>query len=353
MQVLIDGVPAESSYGDEIVIDLSGRKHLYFVDVTYYDKYNTRVDRFYRDENGKIVWVDCAPYEEGTYTAKAWLIYNDFADDTEERVEISAPITIHSHKATEAVIENEIAGTCLTPACYDEVVYCSVCGEEMSRETKTGDFGAHVETPIPGTAADCAHTGLTEGVKCSVCGRLLRAQTVIEKTEHTPGEAVRENEIAASCSAAGSYDEVVSCTVCGTELSRETKTIEKTAHTPGEAVRENEIAATCSAEGSYDEVVSCSVCRTTAATVDAEGGYDTVVYCAICGEELSCVHVTLEKLSPDPTEPADPIDPTDSSDTENGPCKYCGRDHSGSFIQRIIGIFHLILYFFAHLFGKM
>ena len=106
MQVLIDGVPAESSYGDEIVIDLSGRKHLYFVDVTYYDKYNTRVDRFYRDENGKIVWVDCAPYEEGTYTAKAWLIYNDFADDTEERVEISAPITIHSHKATEAVIEN-------------------------------------------------------------------------------------------------------------------------------------------------------------------------------------------------------------------------------------------------------
>lgn len=377
LQVLIDGVPAESSYGDEIVIDLSGRKHLYFVDVTYYDKNNTRVDRFYRDENGKIVWVDCAPYEEGTYTAKAWLIYNDFADDTEERVEISAPITIHSHKATEAVIENEIAGTCLTPACYDEVVYCSVCGEEMSRETKTGDFGAHVETPIPGTAADCAHTGLTEGVKCSVCGRLLRAQTVIEKTEHTPGEAVRENEIAASCSAAGSYDEVVSCTVCGTKLSRETKTIEKTAHTPGKAVRENEIAATCSAKGSYDEVVSCSVCGTelsretkavekiahtpgeavreneTAATVDAEGGYDTVVYCAICGEELSCVHVTLEKLSPDPTEPADPIDPTDSTDTENGPCKYCGRDHSGSFIQRIIGFFHLILYFFAHLFRKM
>ena len=124
---------------------------------------------------------------------------------------------------------------------------------------------------------------------------------------------------------------MVSCSVCKTELRRETKTVEKIAHTPGEAVKENE----------------------TAATVDAEGGYDTVVYCAICSEELSRAHVTLEKLTPDPTEPADPTDPTDSSDTGNRLCKYCGRDHSGSFIQRIIGFFHSILYFFAHLFGKM
>ena len=41
---------------------------------------------------------------------------------------------------------------------------------------------------------------------------------------HTPGNAVKENEIAATCTEAGSYDNVVYCTVCGAELSRETIT---------------------------------------------------------------------------------------------------------------------------------
>ena len=38
---------------------------------------------------------------------------------------------------------------------------------------------------------------------------------------HTPGEPVRENENAASCTAVGGYDTVVYCTVCQAELSRE------------------------------------------------------------------------------------------------------------------------------------
>ncbi len=325
LEVRLDGIPLEKANSNELAIELGGKHHLYCTDIYYYDRFNVRVDRPARDENGKIVYIDCAPYEEGTYTVRADLIYNNFADNTEERIVIKAPMTIHSHQAADPIRENERAGTCLTPAAYDEVAYCAVCGEEMSRETKTGDFGSHVETAIPETAADCAHTGLTEGVKCFVCGRLLRAQTIIAKTEHTPGEAVRENEVAATCSAEGRYDEVVSCSVCKTELRRETKTVEKIAHTPGEAVKENE----------------------TAATVDAEGGYDTVVYCAICSEELSRAHTVIEKLPPEPTEPTAPSDADDSL------CKYCGRDHSGSFWQRIIGFFHSILYFFAHLFGKM
>ena len=34
-------------------------------------------------------------------------------------------------------------------------------------------------------------------------------------------------------------------------------------------------------------------------------------------------------------------------------CKWCEKDHSGSFWQKIVGCFHSILYFFAHLFGKI
>lgn len=79
--------------------------------------------------------------------------------------------------------------------------------------------------------------------------------------EHTPAEAVRENEVAATCAKEGSYDEVVYCTVCEKEISREHKTIAKLPHTPGEAVRENVVDSTCAAEGSYDEVVYCSKCN--------------------------------------------------------------------------------------------
>jgi hypothetical protein len=52
----------------------------------------------------------------------------------------------------------------------------------------------------------------------------------IEKIAHTPGEAVHENEVPATCEAEGSYDEVLYCTVCGEELSRKPKTIEKLDH---------------------------------------------------------------------------------------------------------------------------
>ena len=93
---------------------------------------------------------------------------------------------------------------------------------------------------------------------------------------HTPGAAVRENEVPATCVKDGSYDEVVYCTVCNTELSRTHKTINATGiHTPGAAVRENEVPATCGKDGSYDEVVYCTVCNTelsrTPKTINATG----------------------------------------------------------------------------------
>ncbi len=124
------------------------------------------------------------------------------------------------HTAGEVVKENEIEAGCETEGSYDEVVYCSVCDEEISREHKT-----------------------------------------ISALGHTAGEVVKENEIEASCETEGSYDEVVYCSVCDEEISREHKTISALGHTASEAVKENIIEATCETEGSYDEVVYCSVCN--------------------------------------------------------------------------------------------
>ena len=153
---------------------------------------------------------------------------------------------------------------------------------------------------------------------------------------HTPAKSVKENEVAATCTAEGSYEEVIYCSECDEEISRTTKTVDKLSHTEAEAVKENEVAATCTAEGSYDEVIYCSVCeeeisRTaksiekkahsyvdgacsdcsacethtpsavvteneSSATCTTHGSYDEVVYCSVCEEEISRTQKTTDKL---------------------------------------------------------
>lgn len=114
-------------------------------------------------------------------------------------------------------------------------------------------------------------------------------------TDHTPGAAVRENEVPATCTKDGSHDEVIYCTVCKAEISRKTITDKalghdwdsttgkckrcETAcdhkwtngkcdtcgytcqHVGGDAVKEKEVPATCTKDGSHDEVVYCTICK--------------------------------------------------------------------------------------------
>ncbi len=281
-------------------------------------------------------------------------------------------IPAKGHTEKEAVKENVTLESCGTDGYYDLVVYCSVCNEELSRTPQTvpatgnHNYATEVEgTRKPATCketgsvtmqcgcgatevqtldidennhvnvvtdekveATCYATGLTEGSHCEDCGKVLVAQTVIEKKAHTPGEAVTENFNDSTCYAEGSYDEVVYCSVeaCKAELSSTPKTISKKEHTPGEAVTENEVDSTCYAEGSYDEVVYCSVCATADikeelsretktiakkehtpaeavkenlvdSTCYAEGSYDEVVYCSVeaCKAELSSTPKTISK----------------------------------------------------------
>ena len=53
---------------------------------------------------------------------------------------------------------------------------------------------------------------------------------VTVNANHTPADAVRENEVAATCTTVGSYDEVVYCSVCHEKISSTSKVIEKLAH---------------------------------------------------------------------------------------------------------------------------
>ena len=74
-------------------------------------------------------------------------------------------------------------------------------------------------------------TCTTPGERTFTCTACSATKTeTIPATGHAPGAAVCENKVTATCTTAGSYDEVVYCTACGNEVSRTKKTIDKLAH---------------------------------------------------------------------------------------------------------------------------
>ena len=76
---------------------------------------------------------------------------------------------------------------------------------------------------------------------------------------HSPATAVVENEVAATCTSDGSYDEVEYCTECSTELSREAKTIDKLGHSLTNYVSNDD--TTCTQDGT--KTAKCDRCDVT------------------------------------------------------------------------------------------
>ena len=141
----------------------------------------------------------------------------------------------------------------------------------------------HTEEIIPGKAATCTETGLTDGKKCSVCKETLVAQEIIPIT-HTPGEAAKENVVKPNCTAIGTYDSVIRCALCGTEISREAKTEAALGHTPNED-------ANCT----IDKV--CTVCDELISSAPGHT-YDNAddTTCNACGyvREIECQHTNIQ-----------------------------------------------------------
>ena len=136
-----------------------------------------------------------------------------------------------------------IAATCTTDG---EMLYtCSKCNE-----TKTEVIPAtgHTEETIPGKAATCTETGLTDGVKCSVCGEILTAQEVIPALGHAYDATVTTEP---TCTTDGV--KTFTCKNCGDTY---TEAIPAKGHTWGDWTVVKE--ATATEEGLEERV--CSVC---------------------------------------------------------------------------------------------
>ena len=172
---------------------------------------------------------------------------------------------------------------------------CSVCGHNYV-DNHTNALG-HTEAIDSAKAPTCTETGLTEGKHCSVCGKTLTAQQTVPATGHTAGNPVVENNVAPECEKAGSYDNVVYCTVCNAEISRNTATVDATGHTAGNPVVENNVAPECEKAGSYDNVAYCTVCNAETSrntvTVPATGHNGPAAdcvnasVCTACGKTLA------------------------------------------------------------------
>ena len=241
--------------------------------------------------------------EDGSIVHTATGKYNNEAitDTKTEKLEAKG------HIAGETKIENTTESTCEVGGSYDEVVYCTVCGKELSRTTVKTEAKGHKWNPGTITTEP---TCTEEGVKtfeCTVCGKTKTEKvealghdwnndftvdkeatceetglksihckrcderkeiTTIPAKGHVAGEKKIENATEAVCEAGGSYDEVIYCTVCNKEISRKTIKTEAKGHKwdSGKITKE----PTCTEEGV--KTFECTICgKTKAEKVEALG----------------------------------------------------------------------------------
>lgn len=99
------------------------------------------------------------------------------------------------------------------PTCTEKGVmtYTCACGDTYTEEIQ---MVAHTETTLSAVAPTCTQTGLTAGTKCSVCGEILTAQTVIPAKGHTE---VTLSAVAPTCTQTG-LTAGTKCSDCGTVL---------------------------------------------------------------------------------------------------------------------------------------
>ena len=114
----------------------------------------------------------------------------------------------HIHQAGEAVTENKVAATCKATGSYDAVTYCTVCGEEMSRETVyEGNPLGHLEQTYT-TPSTCAENGFTITI-CTRCGETL-SKEILPRLDHNWTSEVTQNP---TCTAQGV--KTYTCADCG------------------------------------------------------------------------------------------------------------------------------------------
>jgi len=133
-------------------------------------------------------FLGCSSLETITLPAQLMQV-NDYAFDDSGLKEVY--FTGNAPEIGEDGIFEGVTATAYYPSDNADWETFSKRGYAGSITWKPYCYGAHVETVVPGTPADCVTEGLTEGVSCSACGQVLTPQETIPATaEHTYVDAV-------------------------------------------------------------------------------------------------------------------------------------------------------------------
>ena len=248
------------------------------------------------------VKISGSSLKEGNNTLEIWVMYVDNSGTgsggTLKKLG-TRTVVKEGHKA---VKDAAVAATCETTG-KTEGSHCSVCNTVIKAQTTTAALGhnwdsgkvtkvatctaagtktytctrckktrtetiaatGHKVVKDAAVAATCETAGKTEGSHCSVCGIIIKAQTIVAALGHSwDGGKVTK---AATCTAAGT--KTYTCTRC---KKTRTETIAATGH---KAVKDAAVAATCETTGKT-EGSHCSVCGTVikAQTTTAALGHD-------------------------------------------------------------------------------
>ena len=191
--------------------------------------------------------LDETPAHEHTYGEPTWTWADDYSSAT-------ATFTCTAGDDTKTITDSKPVKTVVTAATCEDNEVAKYTAKVTFNEKEYTDTTADVEiadsatghslTAHPAAEATCEAAGNSAYWSCDNCGKYFsdaegtaeieEGSWIIPAIAHTPGETVIENEVAATCEKAGSYDEVVYCTVCNAEISRETITVPAGKHSYGE-----------------------------------------------------------------------------------------------------------------------
>ena len=234
------------------------------------------------------VKISGSSLKEGNNTLEIWVMYADNSGTgsggTLKKLG-TRTVVKEGHKA---VKDAAVAATCETTG-KTEGSHCSACNTVIKAQTTTAALGhswdggkvtkaatctatgtktytctrckktrtetiaatGHKAVKDAAVAATCETAGKTEGSHCSVCGTVLKAQTITAALGHSwDGGKVTK---VATCTTTGT--KTYTCTRC---KKTRTETIAATGH---KAVKDATVAATCETAGKT-EGSHCSVCNT-------------------------------------------------------------------------------------------
>ncbi len=156
--------------------------------------------------------------------------------------------------------------TTTEPGCEAEGEMTYTCIRCDDAYTEPLAAKGHTETEIEGVEPGCESTGLTAGVSCGVCGKVITPREEIPATGHSYGEGAVETE--ATCTEDGIMLSV--CTICGDEKR-------DAIPAAGHSYEDTEyVAPTCTENGYAANGAVCGVCGDvqTAAEVIPALGHD-------------------------------------------------------------------------------